>query len=543
VEICLLYLRESDESAEADDFKVQEDVCRKYAQEKGYVILGVYREAHSGKHSPFTRVVLRQAMEEIKSGKAKVLVCRTYDRLARTVEQTYAILFEIEQLYHGREEAAQEQLDRNSSTAKLQFAVLAAASELERDRIAERIAGGKRKRAENGNLMAAPYPAYGYQWLDDVPGKRTAYVVDRESSAVVREIFERAARGESTREITRSLNNRGILPPSAYAALHRDLGKRKQATLWHREPVRVIINHAGYAGKPVAYRHKYTRDASDRMTHKLSDNPLSLPTSTWPALVSPELFALANARLKANTPGRKPLDPTIALLKRHVYCGVCGRRCIAQRFGDRHSYSCVRRAMSATDPSEACPGGNFAIRCHIVDEIGWEAVVVLLESKETFAKMLYDRVQSADDIESHVKASDGALKAKQEEHENLAKRIAMTSDDLVAQTIISQMELTAIEIRKLELQAQKAREQLDDRDAQTLYVQQTLQHIYGRRETGIALDIDDYDNLPWEIKRLAVESSSVRVDLYPTGWREDGRRIVPYFPGELLGFMTTTAPR
>jgi hypothetical protein len=199
--------------------------------------------------------------------------------------------------------------------------------------------------------------------------------------------------------------------------------------------------------------------------------------------------------------------------------------------------------MSATDPSEACPGGNFAIRCHIVDEIGWEAVVVLLESKETFAKMLYDRVQSADDIESHVKASDGALKAKQEEHENLAKRIGMTSDDLVAQTIISQMELTAIEIRKLEQQAQKAREQLDDRDAQTLHVQQTLRHIYGRRETGIELDTDDYDNLPWEIKRLAVESSSVRVDLYPTGWREDGRRIVPHFPGELPGFKTTTAPQ
>ena len=224
LDTCVILVRKSNKSAKEDDFEAQEKKCRDYAARKGYAIHHVYQEAHSGKYSPMSRNVLFAAIDDIKEGRAKVLVIRDFDRLARTIEQTYAILFQAEQVHHGRVEAVDSPIDRESPMAVLYMAVQSAANQLERDRIHERFQTGRRGRAENLKLMGGPHPIYGYQWRDNTIGARTAYIVDPESGAVVKQIFEWVAAGRSVKAIAMELNRRGVLTPSMYAAKHHDTG-------------------------------------------------------------------------------------------------------------------------------------------------------------------------------------------------------------------------------------------------------------------------------------------------------------------------------
>jgi site-specific DNA recombinase len=435
-----LYLRKSDEYAKDEKFEDQERICREYAVEHGYTILGVYQEKHSGKHNPLTRHVLHEVITLVKHRKVDVVVIRDYDRLARTIEQTYAIIFEVEHLYHGRIEAAGGRFDRTSSTAKLQFTVLAAANELERDRIYERTETGKRTRAEKGLLMASSHPLYGYQWKDDEVGKRTTYEEDPESAKVVRLIYGWAADGWSTMWITRTLNARHIPSPSAYAATQHDTGNRKQALVWHRETVRTILRNPGYAGRGTAYRYKYMseyRDLREVTVRAASDKCLDLPSTTWPAIVSGDVFDRVQQRIQNNRAGRMPANSESVLMRGHVYCGVCGHRMTGSMEGGKRSdyaYQCSRRPNRVTDPSRACPRGHFSVRCHAIDQDGWEGVKVLLRSRETFAQHLRDKVNTEprEQILGYVEGARAALQQKTTERDNLAKRVGMTSDDMVA---------------------------------------------------------------------------------------------------------------
>ncbi len=528
MEMAVLFLRKSDENAEADDFDIQEDITRAYAESKGYGVYAVYREAHSGKHSPLTRTVLRQAINDIKAGRASVMVIRSYDRLARTIEQTYHIIFEVEQLYHGRIEAAKEQLDRESPTAKIQFAVMAAASEMERDRIYERMEAGKRKRAARGHLMGSPNPRYGYAWVDDQPGKRTAYAIDLETGPVVQRMFAMTGEGMSTRAIARELNKQGVATPSTYAARHGYGGKRQVAPYWHMQQVRVIVSDERYAGKPVAFRHKTTREyqgGQERLTRTLREDAVALSTDAWPALVTAEQFALAQRRLQANTAGRPPLLP--ALMRRHVFCGICGRVMSPQKINGRHRYMCRMRVGDVAAPAEACRAHSMLVEK--ADALGWNAVKYLLASREQFVALLRERFAHPDDGAMLASAA-GALREKQEELATLAGSVGLTTNATVRQSLIAQMESVAETVSKLEAQYRDTQRIADSEKAAEAWIQTTLDRIYGWvKEVGTGAEgtyptaeqVAQFDALPFEVKRTAVEASGVKVNLFPTGWLQE----------------------
>ncbi|HEX9035614.1 MAG TPA: recombinase family protein [Ktedonobacterales bacterium] len=545
--MAVLFLRKSDENAEADDFDIQEDVTRAYAARKGYGVYAVYREAHSGKHSPLTRTVLRQAINDVKTGRANVIIIRSYDRLARTIEQTYHILFEVEQLYHGRVEAALEQLDRDSPVAKIQFAVMAAASEMERDRIYERMEAGKRKRAARGYLMGSPNPRYGYAWVDDAPGKRTAYVIDSETGPVVQRMFAWAAEGLSVRAIARELNRQGVLPPSAYAAQKRDTGRRQVAQFWHAEQVRVIVEDERYAGKPVAFRYKTSREYRDGREVEVRtqrEEAVALTTDVWPALVTPEQFTLARGRLQTNVAGRKPLIQ--ALMRGHVYCGVCGRKmAITSMSGGNYAYVCRKRPSNAATPEEACQSHNMRVR--LVDEQGWRIVRLLMASREDFTRLLRERFTQPHDGAILASAA-GALQAKQEELNTLTASVGLTASEAVRKSIIGQMEAVAEQVSKLEAAYRDAQEIANNEKAAEAWIQATLERIYSWHSAWVdsvksgheyVLDQKDaaqLDALPFELRRVAVEASGIKVKLYPVGWlqahegmaEKDGRLLYTF---------------
>jgi DNA invertase Pin-like site-specific DNA recombinase len=537
-ETCDIYLRKSDPNASYEEFNSQERVCREHAAKKGYLIHEVYREAHSGVHSPNSRKELKKAIDDVRHRRANVIIIAEFPRLARTPDQMYYVLFQVEKMYHGRIEAATGSIDRDSKSAGIQLLAASIAAQIEHENITTRTREGKMTRALNGKIQASPHPRYGYMWIDDIPGQRTKYKADPVSSLVVLQIFDRGARGESTHSITRELNRQGILPPSAYARTHRTLGRRAQATHWHQEMVRKILDDARYAGKPIAFQYKNTWEWSEKAGDEVSmrtlhDAPIPLPAETWPALVSEAQFEQVQQRLRTNRAGRRPKDVEAALLTGHVYCGGCGRKMyVMKKSGDAYAYCCSKRKTIATHPAEACPAGNHNMRASAVDAIGWDAVkFVLLHHDETMQLAVdKDETQVQDQLPVYVASMVGALRQAEERRKKLASSLGLVDEDS-RNDVLEQMAAASAEIKRLEANALEAQGRLDaqnarnaERERHLAWIGEMLQEVWQGVDQGQPLDAEKWaevaqavDQLPYEKKRHAVELSPVRVWVYPVG--------------------------
>lgn len=544
-ETCVILCRKSDENAKEDDFSIQEEVCREYAESKGYHVYRVYHESHSGQHSPWTRHVLQQAKDDMKSGKASVFIVRTLERLARDPAQAWYQLFEIENRYHGRVEATQENLDRSSPLARMQLAVLIAAGDMERERITQRLTAGKQKRAGRGHLTGGPNARYGCRYVDDVPGQRTAYVINPDTAPIVRRIFEQAGQGMALRAIARSLNVDGIPTPASYAASQGDTGTRRVGKYWQVEQLRSILKDSRYAGRAVLFRYKTTRDEdTGKRSYTLNEHPMPAPSEMWPAIVTEEMFSMATMRQQKQVAGRKPLIQ--ALLRGHAYCALCGGTLSITTIhgGKATVYRCRHRIPT----DNMCPG--VEIRQELLDERGWDAIKYLLASREKFVDLLRERYAPKHDYNAYLASTGGVLHEKQEELHKLSESVGLSPNATVRQTLIERMEQVAEDVERLEKQHQEAQRLAESGNATERWIQDVLDRIYGwanARHTAwdapvsangvmpTAEDvqrwsdtvnstitahqeaIDALDVLPFDMRRVAIEASGIVVKLYPVG--------------------------
>src|SRR5215469_1937499 len=132
-DLAVIYCRKSDPNAKADDpaFDQQEEACRRYCVEKGYTVLAAQRESYTGTDLE-NQTMLWDTIDDIRRGRAAVVVAYSYDRLSREPQMQEVALYEIEKKYGGRFEAATEQIDRSDPFRETIRAMLGAASQVER---------------------------------------------------------------------------------------------------------------------------------------------------------------------------------------------------------------------------------------------------------------------------------------------------------------------------------------------------------------------------------------------------------------------------
>ena len=97
---------------------------------------------------------------------------------------------------------------------------------------------------KSGQYLAA-YAPYGYRKSEE---DRHKLVIDGESAAVVRQIFQMRQSGMAYGKIAAALNEKGILPPRWYWAVHYGNGSCKYSRLWAYATVRSLLNDDIYVG-------------------------------------------------------------------------------------------------------------------------------------------------------------------------------------------------------------------------------------------------------------------------------------------------------
>ncbi len=113
----------------------QLDEMRAFCQHRGWEIAGCFVDRISAARK---RPEFEEMLRLIRAGKCDVVLCRHYDRIARSTRQLVTLLEEL-RILNVDFISLNQQLDTTTPTGRLMFVMIAGFAEFERDMIRERV--------------------------------------------------------------------------------------------------------------------------------------------------------------------------------------------------------------------------------------------------------------------------------------------------------------------------------------------------------------------------------------------------------------------
>ena len=309
----------------------------------------------------------------------------------------------------------------------------------------------------SGQFIAA-YAPYGYRKSDDDKHK---LVIDEESAAVVRRIYELRSSGMGYGKIAASLNRDGVLSPRWYWAVHYGIGECRFSKLWTYTAVKNILSDPVYMGRLVqnstgtrSYKDKtyVTKPESDWIIHEDAHEAI-IPTEMWSRVQ--ELNRAAQARNENNAP------PTPTLFSGKLVCADCGSPLVANRETQRRkngsikkytSYCCSRYVSSGRSSCSWHRIYELSLKELVLGEILAQAEAVTVNEAAVLNKL---RKQSAANDASHLDATrQETSKLRRRIHE-LEQITARLYEDKVS-GVISEAAFASLMARSEQERLQKA---------------------------------------------------------------------------------------
>lgn len=224
-----------------------------------YVDAGV-----SGKSTE--RAAYQSMMAAAQAGAVTRIVAVKLDRLSRNVRDFLALVDTLGAWGCGLALLA-EQFDSGTPQGRFALTMFASLAELERHTITDRMLSGKRAKAGAGGWCGGPLP-YGYQWQGEL-----TVTPQPEQAATVRRVFDMFVLGWGLTEIARILDADGV--PTA------------QGGTWDGNTVRYLLGNGAYAGLA-------QWDGTEA------------GSQTFDAIITPDVYELAQQRLAGLKRGRQP---------------------------------------------------------------------------------------------------------------------------------------------------------------------------------------------------------------------------------------------
>jgi site-specific DNA recombinase len=303
---CALYLRVSTaEQAEEDktSLEVQEQACREFAGRQGWEVAGVYTDAGISGESIDERPAVKSLLVDAAGGKFEVALAHHQDRLGRDSGDFAKIGGTLRAAEVKFATPDRGLVDLTMPADKFTYNIFAAVAEYEKERIKERMAGGRRARKRRGEFGNVSNP-YGYTWQ---VGNRQAKIAGRPVEnpaeiAVVKEVFALSAEQRlSCEQIAQGLRERGI--PA----------RRGE---WFGSQIGLILSHRHYLGEwPTGAKDERGRPVL------VKEHP--------PAVVDPRTWQKAQQTVRHHSRHHGPPSKRDFLLSKLIRCecgaGVTGR--------------------------------------------------------------------------------------------------------------------------------------------------------------------------------------------------------------------------
>ena len=336
-----IYARLSVENSGKDDdgnsLQNQIAVCEDYLDGCPYLRLTEVYSDNGRTGTVFDRPAWNRLMEDVRTGKVQCIVVRDLSRFGRDYVETGNYLEKIFPALGTRFISVKENFDNftcgnamESLSVSLQNLVNAMYS---RD-ISKKVSTALRAQMETGIFRNRNLP-YGYLWNED----KTAYVVDEEAAAVVRQIFEWKLREVSVYTIVERLKAGGIESPERHK---RRAGTRNgdniQGEGWCPSTIRGILQNRAYIGEMICGKSETAlyKGLKKRLTEK--DNWIVV-SDAHPPIVSVSDFEAVERQMREDSAHRETAMEwsadiragMIDLFAGKIFCADCGKRMYYKR--------------------------------------------------------------------------------------------------------------------------------------------------------------------------------------------------------------------
>jgi site-specific DNA recombinase len=298
-------------------------------------------------------------------------------------------------------------------------------AEYERAQTAERCRRGKKHMAQQGGVNVLSGAPYGYRYVRKSDTSAAFYEIVEAEAKVVQMVFEIYTQQRlSINAIARFLNERQI-------ATRTGKGRWERSTVWGMLRNPAYRGTACYGKTEQRPRQRITRPLRQRKavpSHDVGGH--ERPRAEWievpvPALVSEEMFALAQEQLERNKhhSPRRTIEPT--LLQGMLVCEQCGyglyRTSTQTSKHKLNYYRCIGSDGYRRLNGPVCK--NRPIRQDYLDQFVWSEIIRLLEDPGL--------VQTEIDRRREAAQKADPLRKREEELRREQARVEKSSERLV----------------------------------------------------------------------------------------------------------------
>lgn len=352
----VLYARVSgdDSRKEGRNLQGQLDMCRVFAQARGYQIIEELAEDDRGAEgASFDLPQLRRILDMAKAHAIDVIIVREIDRFSRSLAKQLIIEEELKRHGVKIEYALAEYPD--TPEGSLMKNIKASIAEYERLKINERMVRGRKLKVEAGSVLVYRRPPYGYKTKQD--GAKTLLEIHEPEAQIIRLIFTWYTEGDGERgplsigAIRKKLTE---LQVPTYIDLHPiENMKIRGRGEWHRASVHKILGCQTYMG--IWHFGKTDQRNGGRVPRPKE----GLPSVQVPAIISLEQWEAAQERLEYNRKNHGPKPKYDYLMARRLRCHRCDGTTRGVARHSRGKLTLYYRCYRCTDGAVKCSLINF----------------------------------------------------------------------------------------------------------------------------------------------------------------------------------------
>lgn len=342
---CVLYIRVStDQESQDGSYEEQYDELERYAKERGFVVLRVYKERITA-----TKVEGRgefdELMNDIPLKKFDAIIFKDLSRSARNIEiaaRLKRICLENEIGIYSSTEGDHMELD------VLGYDFKAMMNQHYSVDMSMKIKSRFKSRMKKGEWLKGEGP-YGYYVKDN-----KLYIREDETTAIVKRIYGEYLAGHGVDSIAKRLTRDGVITPSLLK------GKKNAGVNWHGTTIKQILTNRAYCGDLVQGKEETASAISKK---RIKNKNAIVVENTHELIISKGMFFEVQQLMESRKSGPRA-TPVKHMFTDILICGKCGKKYWYRSAGER--YICGSYARY----------GKIACDANAVKEIDIKKIVI-----------------------------------------------------------------------------------------------------------------------------------------------------------------------
>ncbi|MEI4650878.1 recombinase family protein [Bacillus cereus] len=273
-----IYARVSTIEQAEEGYSIDEQirVLNKFCEREGYLVYDEYVDRGISGKNISGRPAIQRLLLDAEQKKFEVVLVWKMNRLARKSLDLMNIVEKLESKNIAFRSYT-ERYETETSTGKLQFQLMAAIAEYERNNIAENVKMGMIARAKEGRWNGGQVLGYDVVEIssDNRKRKDTHLVINEREANTVQLIFQMYSSGHGYKSIANYINKKGY--------------RTKKGKTFSLNAIKIIVTNPVYAGY---IRYNVRKDWNEKRRNNINPNPI-IQKGEHESIISEEVWQIA----------------------------------------------------------------------------------------------------------------------------------------------------------------------------------------------------------------------------------------------------------